>query len=39
MKFDLSKISSFQTTYIIEESIHGESKKMKVPAYIKQVGS
>jgi hypothetical protein len=40
LKFDLSKISSFQTTYIIEGiiTIHGESKKMKVPAYIKKTG-
>lgn len=40
LKFDLSKISTFQNTYVMEGTItiHGKSKKMRVPAYFKKNG-
>jgi hypothetical protein len=38
--FDISKTNSFQSTYIMEGviTVHGKSKKMKVPAYLKKIG-
>ena len=41
LKFDLSKINNFQNTYVVEGTItiHGKSKKMRVPAYIKKIGN
>jgi activator of HSP90 ATPase len=38
LKFDLLKINSFQSTYVLEGTItvHGKSKKMRVPASFKR---